>query len=257
MLPQSLIVLALTVFASAAPLSRRALDLGSCSDPTVKFANGLDGRTEPAFEPNNEADFNHGSALNIGVISSFICGQLQSKCKASQQAVDACNSGAQAASSLTGQAAADAFNNAVTGGAGSAPVVSQSAAAPVASSTAVASSGSDCPGTVTVTAGAAPTATEAAPAPPAASPTGASSSSSGANLQTFTGSLGGAPPAVTAGGKGFVTDGSDFVNVAAALGRSCDVQHNACANAANSGSGSFSVSDCDTQDTACKAAAGN
>jgi hypothetical protein len=38
-----------------------------------------------------------------------------------------------------------------------------------------------------------------------------------------------APP-VTAGGKGFVTNGSDFVNLAAALGRSCDVQHNGCAD---------------------------
>jgi hypothetical protein len=60
------------------------LDLGSCSNPTVKFANGLDGRKEPAFAPNNAADFNHGSALNIGVISSFICQQLNDKCKAGQ-----------------------------------------------------------------------------------------------------------------------------------------------------------------------------
>jgi len=255
MLPQSFVVLVLTAVASAAPLFRRALDLGSCSDPTIKFANGLDGRTQPAFAPNNAADFNHGSALNIGVISSFICGQLQSACKASQDAVDACNSGAQAASSLTGQAAADAFNQAVTGGAASAPAASQSAATPVASSTDVAASGSDCAATVTVTVGAAPTSTAAAPAAPSASQASGSLSSSGANLQTFTGALGGAPPAVTAGGKGFVTDGSDFVNLAAALGRSCDVQHNTCANAANSGAGSFKVSDCDTQDTACKAAA--
>jgi hypothetical protein len=79
------------------------------------------------------------------------------------------------------------------------------------------------PATVTVTVSA-----------PAATSTGASSSSSSsANLQTFTGNLGGAPPPVTTGGKGFVTNGSDFLNLAAALGRSCDVQHNACANAAN------------------------
>jgi hypothetical protein len=60
------------------------LDFGSCSNPTIKFANGLDGRNQPAFAPVNAADFNHGSALNIGVIASFICGQLQSACKASQ-----------------------------------------------------------------------------------------------------------------------------------------------------------------------------
>lgn len=64
--------------------SHAAGDFGSCSDPTIIFADGLDGRNEAAFAPNNEADFNHGSALNIGVISSFICGQLQSKCQADQ-----------------------------------------------------------------------------------------------------------------------------------------------------------------------------
>ena len=101
MFSRSFIAVALAAAVFAAPLSRRgkqslslraqssqasrtALDLGSCSDPTIKFANGLDGRNEPAFAPNNSADFNHGSALNIGVIASFICGQLQSACKAGQ-----------------------------------------------------------------------------------------------------------------------------------------------------------------------------
>ncbi|KAL8733974.1 MAG: hypothetical protein Q9166_001735 [cf. Caloplaca sp. 2 TL-2023] len=60
--------------ASAAQKHRkRALDFGSCTDPTIKFADGLDGRKEAAFAPNNDADFNVGSALNIGVISRFIC----------------------------------------------------------------------------------------------------------------------------------------------------------------------------------------
>lgn len=61
------------------------------------------------------------------------------------------------------------------------------------------------------------------------------------------------PPAVTAGGRGFVTNGADFLNLAAAVGRSCDVQHNQCANKANSGGG-FSVGDCDQQNNACRAA---
>ncbi|KAI5896623.1 uncharacterized protein SCHCODRAFT_02615369 [Schizophyllum commune H4-8] len=82
-----------------------------------------------------------------------------------------------------------------------------------------------------------------------------SSSSTSGNLQTFTGSLGGAAPAVTPGGRGFQVEGNDdFLNAAAALGRSCDVQHNKCANAANSGGG-FSVGDCDQQNTECRAAA--
>ena len=68
------------------------------------------------------------------------------------------------------------------------------------------------------------------------------------DLQIFTGTLGGSlPPAVTAGGRGFNVANSDsFTNLGSALGRSCDIQHNACANKANSGGG-FSVSQCDAQ----------
>lgn len=48
----------------------------------------------------------------------------------------------------------------------------------------------------------------------AASSSVASSASSAENLQTFTGQLGGAAPAVTAGGRGFIVEGSDeFVGV--------------------------------------------
>lgn len=88
----------------------------------------------------------------------------------------------------------------------------------------------------------------------AAAATATPAAATGSNLQTFTGALGGAPPPITTGGKGFVVEGNDFLNIAAAIGRSCDIQHNTCANAANSGGG-FSVNQCDTQDTACKAAA--
>lgn len=256
MLSQTFVTVALIAIAIAAPMSRRAaLDFGSCSDPTIKFADGLDGRKEPAFAPNNSADFNHGSALNIGVISSFICGQLQSACKAGQDAIDACKAGQQAAAKLTGQSAADAFNKAVTGSASSSAGSASTALPPTVSTT-----DSNCVATVTVTVSpGASTPTSAAAVDPAAasasSTSTAGSSSGNGNLQTFTGSLGGLPPAVTKGGKGFVTGNSDFLNLAAALGRSCDVQHNACANAANSGAGSFRVADCDAQNTACKAAA--
>ena len=86
---------------------------GSCSDPTVKFANGLDGRNEPAFAPNNAADFQHGSALNIKVIADFICGQLKDKCKAGDAAVAKCDAASAVAEKETGQASADAFNSAI------------------------------------------------------------------------------------------------------------------------------------------------
>ncbi|KAI0259818.1 hypothetical protein BC834DRAFT_973962 [Gloeopeniophorella convolvens] len=82
----------------------------------------------------------------------------------------------------------------------------------------------------------------------------APSSAAGGNLQTFTGTLGGAPPPVVAGGKGFIVNGSQFINLAGAIARSCDEQHNACADAANKGGSGFTVAQCDAQDTTCKAA---
>ena len=90
-----------------------SLDLGSCANPTIIFANGLDGRNEPAFAPVDETTFTHGSALGIKVITDFICQQLQTKCKASQATIDACNQGATAAQATSGQAAANAFNAAL------------------------------------------------------------------------------------------------------------------------------------------------
>lgn len=83
---------------------------------------------------------------------------------------------------------------------------------------------------------------------------GNSTSSTGAssgNLQPFTGSLGGAATPVTNSGdatRPFEVKGDTFVNIGAALQRSCDQQFNACANQANaSGQKPFSVSDCSTQ----------
>ncbi|OAG41641.1 hypothetical protein AYO21_04105 [Fonsecaea monophora] len=102
-----------TMSTSTSTSSSSSLDLGSCADPTIIFANGLDGRKEPSFEPNDKTTFTHGSALNIKVITDFICQQLDVKCKASQQALDACSQGATAAQGQTGQAAADAFNQAL------------------------------------------------------------------------------------------------------------------------------------------------
>jgi hypothetical protein len=90
---------------------RAALDFGSCSDPAIKFAVGLDGRKEAAFAPVNNADFNHGSADNIKIVSGFICQQLAGKCDASAATNTACDAANQAAQAASGQAAADAFNS--------------------------------------------------------------------------------------------------------------------------------------------------
>ncbi|CAE7208431.1 unnamed protein product [Rhizoctonia solani] len=88
-------------------------DFGSCNaTPDIVFALGLDGRKDPSFQAKNNNVYNHGSALGIGVITSFICQQLNDRCKAPQATLDACASGQAAAAKVTGGAAADSFNSA-------------------------------------------------------------------------------------------------------------------------------------------------
>jgi len=127
-----------------------------------------------------------------------------------------------------------------------------------ASSGAAAATSCAAPKTVTVTAaGSAATQTGAAAS---AATTASNNAAASGNLQTFAGALGGVTaPAVTKGGRGFQVEGSDdFLNVNAALGRSCDIQKNKCANLANSkGSADVtSVSQCDSQNSQCRAAIG-
>ncbi|KAJ3355521.1 hypothetical protein GGF32_001984 [Allomyces javanicus] len=108
--------------------------------------------------------------------------------------------------------------------------------------------------TVTVTAGSGAAAPTTAPAAP--------STGSGSNVQTFTGALFGkpAPPVNFVGGArpfqvivGGKLNG-DFLQAGAALGRSCDVQHNQCANEVNSQRAKGSVGQCDQQNNECHAA---
>jgi hypothetical protein len=142
---------------------------------------------------------------------------------------------------------------AVAGNGGAAVAAAEPAAAAAAADPAANAAAAACPAAVTVTVTAAGAAATAA-ATPATNIAAAAPVAAGGNFQKFTGALGGAPPAVQKGGKGFVVDGSDFINVGAALGRSCDVQHNKCANAANTKQGGVtSVSQCDQQNAACRA----
>lgn len=102
--------------AASGNASAGAASFGSCTDPTITFSQKpADGRNEAAFEATDLTNFPHGSALGIGVISSFICDQLTNKCKADQAAVDKCDQADAAvkASGLKGQAAADSFNQAL------------------------------------------------------------------------------------------------------------------------------------------------
>ncbi|KAH7135984.1 hypothetical protein B0J11DRAFT_425630 [Dendryphion nanum] len=72
-----------------------------------------------------------------------------------------------------------------------------------------------------------------------------------ANSQPFTGALGGvaATPILDSGNanRPFAVKGDTFVNIGAALQRSCDQQFNGCANLANSGQGDFSTAECQAQ----------
>jgi len=72
-----------------------------------------------------------------------------------------------------------------------------------------------------------------------------------ANAQSFTGALGGiaATPILDSGieDRPFAVKQDTFVNLGAALQRSCDQQFNACANAANGGNADFSTQECQAQ----------
>lgn len=72
------------------------------------------------------------------------------------------------------------------------------------------------------------------------------------NLQTFTGSLGGAAPPITQSGdssRPFEVGGSTFTDFKSAAQRTCDNQFTACASQANAeqNKGGFTVADCSDQ----------
>ncbi|KAJ1302177.1 hypothetical protein OPQ81_001005 [Rhizoctonia solani] len=92
-------------------------NFGTCTNPTMEFGVGFDGRTEASFQPANKADFNHGSALNPVIIATAICDAFVNSCNANKPAIDNCAAAKAAITGLTGQAVADAFNAAVLNGA--------------------------------------------------------------------------------------------------------------------------------------------
>ncbi|KAK0469659.1 uncharacterized protein EV420DRAFT_55475 [Desarmillaria tabescens] len=239
-------------------------NFGSCSVPQIKFGVGFDGRKETSFEPVDLQSYNHGSAQAIGIITQFICDQLVNSCGADATAKATCATAENAVNNAPAETGgqADAFN-AVFG------ITTDFAAVAVVDDQGNTVSGSATGSTVansattnaavtaaTTQAAAATTVTSAA----AAAATSTAASTSGANLQTFTGALGGVTaPAVTAASDGqFQVEGnSEFKTVQDALGRSCDVQHNQCANQANAtgNQGGLTVAACTDQQTQCNAIA--
>jgi hypothetical protein len=100
--------------ASAAAAGAGGIDLGKCANAGIIFAANLDGRKENSFEPADLKTFNHGSALNIGVITDFIISRLKDKaCGANAAAISAAEAAQTAAKAAQGQAAADAWNKAL------------------------------------------------------------------------------------------------------------------------------------------------
>ncbi|RPD59979.1 hypothetical protein L226DRAFT_462918 [Lentinus tigrinus ALCF2SS1-7] len=241
-------------------------DFGSCSVPQIEFGTGFDNRKETAFEPVDKTSYNHGSAQNIDIITQFICDTLTNSCGADATAKATCakakaaadtgaaKTGVQAdlfnavfgiSTTFSQVAAVDDQGNVIAGSTGSAVAVSSTAAAAATSTSAAAAA--------TTTAAATSTKSSAAAA------TSSAAAVSGDNLQTFTGALGGVtPPPVTANADGSfqVQGNASFKDLNNALTRSCDVQHNQCANAANASGnkGDLTVSACGDQQTQCNAA---
>ncbi|KAI1114440.1 hypothetical protein F5Y14DRAFT_461387 [Nemania sp. NC0429] len=79
----------------------------------------------------------------------------------------------------------------------------------------------------------------------------------GGDVNAFAGNVGAAPVPILndpTSDRPFSVNGATFLNAGAAVQRACDVQKNACANAANSGAatgGDINVSDCDAQQQQC------
>ncbi|CAA7266990.1 unnamed protein product [Cyclocybe aegerita] len=228
---------------------------GRCTVPEIEFGAGFDGRRETSFQPADKASFNHGSAQNIDIITRSICDTLTNTCQADQTAKDTCAQAAAAASAAPAKTGgqADAFNAVFgisTNFASIAAIDDQGRV--VGASTATpppvnngASAGNNNANNNNANNG-----------NNNANTGNNGGAAAGGNLQTFNGNLAGvAAPVVTALGDGRfqVTGNAAFNNLRNALVRSCDVQNNQCANAANASGnrGGINVGACNAQQAQC------
>lgn len=95
---------------AAASATSTVYSFGSCSNPAIIYAYGLDGRTDYSFEPANMTQFTHGSSLDIATIESFMCDRFRDTCHVPDDTQAACTAAFNAYSGLAGQKAADAWN---------------------------------------------------------------------------------------------------------------------------------------------------
>ncbi|TFK75227.1 hypothetical protein BDN72DRAFT_564468 [Pluteus cervinus] len=215
---------------------------GSCSTPEIEFGTGFDGRKETSFQPTDPSSYPQGSTQDIGIITRFICGALTGTCGANEAAEGLCTTAqnAAAAGPVGSGAQADAFN-AVFG------IKTNFASVPE-----VDNQGRVISGTAGSTA-------TSATASPSATTFGNTLPANNGNLQTFTEALGGVTaPVVTASGNGqFSVQGAPnpFNDVKSAVLRSCDIQNNQCADAANASGnrGTLTVVNCTAQQSRCVA----
>ncbi|KAK6341456.1 hypothetical protein TWF696_008530 [Orbilia brochopaga] len=232
------------------------IDFGLCV-PTMDFVAGRPGRqpNESTFLPTDElTKQGQQDALNPNIITNRICDQLTNVCQANQAAKDRCRSCQDQIEALgtRDQTTADAWNDCVLNGVDAG---ANGGAAPV----------DDAPAN--------PVDDDAAAAPndDAGSGNGngngnvgngngngnnnnvSNDDTTGTNVQTFTGSVGAQPVPVenVGGARPFVVKGDSFVNFGAACQRSCDVQKNGCANAANGGNKAVTVPQCEAQQQDC------
>ncbi|KAI4260320.1 MAG: hypothetical protein L6R42_004106 [Xanthoria sp. 1 TBL-2021] len=254
-----------------APFSNKTASATSSSEAQEEACkeqklHGLDGRKEASFAPNSDADFKHGSSLNIGVMSAFICQQLNDKCKAGAEAVAACEEGKEAAANAKGQDAADAFNAAL-GGEGVRAVEEDVAdesdeAAEIDVTCNTSSSTTSAAAASSSTSAATASNAEHDEAAPSSVPSAAANSDDHTNDTEANQDIAAnsvqqyqrcrkRATTITANDK---TD--TFIRKGTALSRSCAVQNNACANAADSGKIEGGVGQCDEQKKECKAASG-
>ncbi|KAL1729146.1 hypothetical protein EV714DRAFT_251787 [Schizophyllum commune] len=254
---------------SSSSASTGGADFGSCSTPEIEFGQGFDNRKETSFQPADKTSYDHGSAQAIGIIAQFICDTLTNKCQANQAAKDLCKQAQDAANGGTAKTGgqADAFNavfGTTTNFADVTPIDDQGrevGAAADANAQVVTGNDSNSCSADNSSASSSSSAAAASSTASASDSTSSAAASTAGNLQTFTGALGGVTaPTVTATGDGkFQVEGnSAFNSQQSAVVRSCDVQHNKCANAANSSGnqGDLTVDACGQQQSDCIAQAG-
>ncbi|KAI0749414.1 hypothetical protein C8Q80DRAFT_623560 [Daedaleopsis nitida] len=239
-------------------------DFGSCSVPQIEFGVGFDNRKETSFQPVDKTSFNHGSAQNIDIITQFICDTLTNSCGADATAKATCATAKAAADTGAAKTGvqADLFNAAfgITTQFAQVTAIDDQGNAIAGSTTGGNASSSAAAATSAVATSAAATSAAATSTSAAPAATTSAAAASGANLQKFTGALGGvtAPPVTASADGSFqVTGNASFKDLGNALTRSCDVQHNQCANAANASGnkGALTVAACGDQQTQCNAAA--